>query len=438
MKRLFATILSVVMILSLTACKAGDNSSKDNDSGNNSISDNDSKKPINVDDYLKIKYDTSEPENTTMRDMTSLELVKEMKVGWNLGNALDSFDKLKDDKDNEIVVDESTWGNPRITKELIKAVKEAGFNVIRIPVSWLNHLSDDGKYTIDQNFLDRVHEVVNYVIDEGMYAIINIHHDGADSGDSWLTPAPKDDAEKEEMLKKYRIIWEQIAERFKNYPDYLIFESMNEFHKGYAPPTESYLELTNEINQLFVNIVRASGGNNAERHLLMPGYNTNIEYTIKGFEMPKDTIENRIIVSVHNYDPYLTALEGQYSQWGKYATDTAKVDTWGQEDYIADIYKQLKEAYIDKGIPVILGEFGATAGVEEPYRTYYTEYVVQQAVKNGVLPILWDNGSTTASSKESFGFFDRYNAKVAKTELIDAIMEAASGKDYEVVLRDFN
>lgn len=419
------------MVVSLSACKSdNDTSSKQETSsnGDSSIDNSEPAPPISVDDFLNIQYDTSEPENQEMRDMKAFDLVKEMKIGWNLGNSLDAVSQGVDG--------ETAWGNPKVTKELIQAVKAEGFNVIRIPVTWTNYIGEGPDYEIDQKRMDRVHEVVNYVIDEGMYAIINVHHDGQDSSTSWLTPAVKDDAHKAEMLAKYQKVWEQIAERFKNYPDYLVFESMNEFHKGYNNPLKSYTELTNEINQLFVDIVRNSGGNNDKRHLLLPGYNTNIDHTISGFVMPKDTIENRIIVSVHNYDPWLTALEGKFPQWGKFATDKTQVDTWGQEDYIVELYEKLKTAYTDKGIPVILGEFGASYGLKEPYRTYYTEFIVQQAAKNDVLPILWDNGSLGMSSKETFGFFDRYNATPVNPVFFQALREATSGKDYEVVLRE--
>lgn len=392
-KRIFSTLLALVLCVStLSACGEMD---KDKDK------DKDDKAKVGV-----------------MRETTSFELAKEMKIGWNLGNTFDS-----------VGPSETSWGNPVVTKEFVESVKAAGFNTIRIPVTWIDHTGAAPDYALDKVWLDRVQEVVDYAMDSGLYAIINIHHDGMDSGTSWLTPAPDDE---EAMFNRYGKIWEQLSARFKDYSDYLIFESMNEFHKGYSSPLPEYNRITNDLNQKFVDIVRASGGNNAKRHLLIPGYNTNIKETVNGMIMPTDTIENRLIVSVHFYDPYTFSLLAETKQWGKDATES--VDSWGQEDFVDQSFALLKTTYTDKNIPVIIGEFGATGGVDANFRVYYDEYVIKAAHDIGAVCIFWDNGFD-GKANECFGLFNRSTGAILYPDLFDAAMRAVSGEDYTVELK---
>lgn len=429
-------VICIIATILLTACGGGTESSSSSSSSTSSSSvssssseessvsensaENSESNESSEETTSESEQESSESktENSETQSSSAIEFVKDMKVGWNLGNSLDS-----------VGTDETAWGNPKVTENLIKSVKDAGFNTVRIPVTYLNHTGDAPEYKIEEAWLDRVGEVVNYVLDNDMYAIINIHHDGMDSGDAWLTPAPEDE---NAMLDKYEKMWTQIADYFKDYSDKLIFEGMNELHKGYGTPEESYYEITNKLNQKFVDIVRASGGNNTERYLSVPGYNANIEYTVNKLVLPKDTTENHLIVTTHFYDPYTFALEATTKQWGKFATET--VDDWGQEDWTEKAFDMLKEKFVDNGIPVLVSEFGCTGGISDEYRAYYDEYVVKTAHQRGLTCILWDNGAD-GDGAEIFGHFDRNTGAVTHQKVIDGIMRGAeTAGDYEVTL----
>ena len=188
----------------------------------------------------------------------------------------------------------------------------------------------------------------------GSTAIINLHHDGADGfkGVGWLSLKDGDGKTTDENNAKVRAqfvaVWTQIAKYFANHGEELIFESMNEIHDGYGNPDPRHYAIINELNQQFVNVVRGSGGNNMKRHLLVPGYNTNIDQTIEGFKLPTDPAKNRLSLSVHFYDPYLFTLEGKTNTWG---TASPGKDDWGQEDFVVKQFDKLKTRYIEKGVP---------------------------------------------------------------------------------------
>ncbi len=356
---------------------------------------------------------------------TAMEFSKELKIGWNLGNTLDSIINNGAYVSGDAgLAAETAWSCPKATEGLIKAVKDAGFNTIRVPVTWTNHTDPNNDYKIDEVWMDRVEEVVQYCTKNGLYVILNIHHDGNDNpagSKSWLTPEPADETAKAEMKLRYQKVWEQIATRFKDYSNLVLFSSMNEFHHGYGNPTTAYTNLQNELHQMFVNTVRATGGNNAQRYLIVPGYNTNIDQTISGLKLPTDSVENHLMVEVHYYDPYQFATDGnETDQWGaKYGGATA-ADGWGQEDYLIDQLKKMKTAFVDKGIPVIVGEFGAPAkrnSANEKYRTYYLQYVVKYAVEYGFVPIYWDNGT-------SYKLFDRGTYAVVYPDIVNGMMAA--------------
>ncbi len=354
---------------------------------------------------------------------TSAALMKTLKLGWNLGNACDAPES------------ETAWGNPTVTPELLQAVAKAGFQLVRIPVTWTKHMGGGPDFTIDPNWLARVGEIVGYAHSAGLYSIINVHHDGADGFKEveWITLNDADGKTTEENNKVVRArfvtVWTQIAKYFSAYGEELLFESMNEIHDGYGNPNPLHLEFVNDLNQNFVNVVRASGGNNDKRHLVVPGYNTNIDHTIKGFKLPNDPAKNRLILSVHYYDPYLFALQAQNNVWGKNAE--GKKDNWGQEDFVDTQFNKVKQTYVDQGIPVIIGEYGATnqAGFED-YRRYYMEYVTKAAVDRGLVPIYWDNGSKN-SGGESFGLFDRSSGSVLHPAILEAMVRAAT-KTYAI------
>ena len=348
---------------------------------------------------------------------SSAQLLAALGLGWNLGNSLDVPDG------------ETAWGNPKASPELLSTVAKAGFGVVRIPVTWSKHTGPAPNYVIEPSWLRRVDEVVGYAHSAGLYSIINVHHDGADGfkGVQWLAlkdPAGNTTNENNAAVKaRFVAVWTQIAKHFSGSGEELLFESMNEVHDGYGTPDPRHYVFINELNQEFVNLVRASGGNNAQRDLVVAGYNTNIDHTVEGFKLPSDSIANRLILSVHYYDPYLFALQGKVHTWGSASPGR---DDWGQEDFVVKKFEQLKSTFIDQGVPVLIGEYGATsqAGFED-YRRYYLEYVTKAAKDRGILAIYWDNGGT-GSGGETFGLFDRHANSVLRPEIIAALRRAVT------------
>lgn len=386
-----------------------------------------------------VSEETAAPEEEAASDWTELDstqITEEMGLGWNLGNQF------------EAVVngtpEETAWGNPVVTEDLIKTVKEQGFSGVRIPVTYLSKIGDAPDYTIDAAWLDRVAEVVDYVIDNDMYAIINMHGDGYYTIDgAWLLCA-EDDAAQEEIKAKYEAAWTQIADRFKDYDEHLIFESMNEeFNNDYGKPDAAAYANINAYNQIFVDAVRGTGSNNEKRWLLIPGWNTNIEYTAGnyGFVIPEDKLctadGNRLMISVHFYDPYNFTLDGNAGsatiQWGQYATE--KYDSWGQEDYVDTMMKKLNDTFVSQGYPVIIGEFGTInkTNLDEnnaAYRRYWSEYVVKASKSNGIIPVYWDNGW---NGDGGLAVIDRTTLSVTQPEIIEGMVRAiTSDSDYEI------
>lgn len=354
-----------------------------------------------------------------MRNITSQQLVEDMTFGWNLGNTLDvcQADRDGDGKINEHVeagekVDETLWGNPKATKELFTSLKKNGVNAVRIPVTWRAHMDSNGN--IDREWMDRVQQVVDYAYSQGMYVIINVHHDGG--GDpkfgAWIIEESQKDYNT--FLKKYKNVWKQIAERFKNYSDYLIFESMNEvgFDTLYNKNKADAYNLINKINQDFVDIIRATGGNNAKRHLLIAGYYTDIERTCDSlYKMPDDKAE-RCILSVHYYTPW------------DFCTCDIK-HTWGTNSEVRQmetLIGKMKKNFVDKGIPVIIGEYAAS-GSDLSSCIFFIEKLNKLCSDYGIATFIWDSGSQV----------NRKTYKWRTPQYLEALKRATSGKDYEVV-----
>lgn len=341
--------------------------------------------------------------------------VAEMKIGWNLGNSLDAVGPNRSDSEVE-----TAWGNPKITPALIQAVSKAGFGAIRIPVTWIDRFGSAPEYTIRETFLSRVEEVVNDVLDQNLYAIINLHHDGGKGvNGQWI----RLDANPSALQSQFQKIWMQIADKFKGHSHRLIFESMNEIQGTSSTPTQANFDVINALNASFVETVRRSGGNNPSRCLLVPGYNTNIDHTVKGFIAPPDSSAGRLILSVHYYDPWNFAGAGSSHAWG---TGNPGVDNWGQEEWVQKQMTKLKTTYIDNGIPVIMGEYGAVnqAGFES-YRRYYMEYVTKAAFDVGIVPFYWDNGSTR-SGDDAFGLFNRTSNTILYPTILEAMIRAVN------------
>lgn len=354
-----------------------------------------------------------------MRNITSQQLVEDMTFGWNLGNTLDvcQADRDGDGKVNEHVeagekVDETLWGNPKATKELFTSLKKNGVNAVRIPVTWRDHMDSNGN--IDREWMDRVQQVVDYAYSQGMYVIINVHHDGG--GDpkfgAWIIEESQKNYNT--FLRKYKNVWKQIAERFKNYSDYLIFESMNEvgFDTLYNKNKADAYNLINKINQDFVDIIRATGGNNAKRHLLIAGYYTDIERTCDSlYKMPDDKA-GRCILSVHYYTPW------------DFCTCDIK-HTWGTKSEVRQmetLIGKMKKNFVDKGIPVIIGEYAAS-GSDLSSCIFFIEKLNKLCSDYGIATFIWDNGRQV----------NRKTYKWRTPQYLEALKRATSGKDYEVV-----
>ncbi len=323
-----------------------------------------------------------------MRDISTMQLVREMGIGINLGNTMESCgDWIAQWSDGTVTSYETAWGSPVITEEIIRGYAAEGFGVLRIPVGWSNLMGEN--YTISKDYIDRVRQIVDWTIEADMYAIINIHYDGG-----WVNEFPE---KKNECMKRFTRFWQQISESFKNYGDRLMFEAQNEelgwssLYDEWNPAKndrETSYALVNEINQKFVDIVRASDGNNPKRHLLISGYNTDIKKTCDPlFKMPYDPA-NRCAVSVHYYIPALFCILEEDADWGKMQP------YWGSEDDYNELYgfmDMMKENFIDKGIPVIIGEYGCPQKNKDPDSVVrFITSVCQAAYDRQMCPVLWD------------------------------------------------
>lgn len=358
-----------------------------------------------------IPFSTTAEEKGEMRNITTMELVKEMGIGINLGNTLESCGDWIADVDKQwgdgiltVPEYETAWGSPIITKEMIQGMADEGFGVVRVPVAWSNMMGEN--YDISDEYDQRVHEIVDWVIEADMYCIINIHWDNG-----WVNTFPDN---KDECMKRYESMWTQISDSFKDYGDYLMFESQNEElgwdsvwnpWGGTEGKAESYA-LVNEINQKFVDVVRKSGGNNPERHLLISGYNTGIDRTCDPlFKMPDDP-SNRMAISVHYYTPSTFAILEEDADWGK------AIPTWGTDADYNELNSQMdmmKTGYIDKGIPVIIGEYGCPTKNKEPESVRrYLSSVCKAAYERHMCPVLWSTPG---------GHYNRDTCKMEDQEL---------------------
>ncbi len=351
----------------------------------------------------------------------AIAFVHNMKIGWNLGN---TFDAVSDTNLADELNYESSWSGIKTTEEMIVAIKEAGFQSIRIPVSWHNHVSGND-FRISEVWLNRVQEVVDYAVNHDMYVILNTHHDVSKD---FYYPSK----EYLESSKKYiRAIWTQVSERFSSYGDKLIFEGMNEPRltgTNYEwwldlskPECKEAVECVNQLNQEFVDTVRNSGGENSSRYLLIPGYVASYQYAvINDFVLPKDNIHDRLIVSVHAYLPYDFALKspkesGSIKEWNSNIPGcTKEIDT-----FLNNLY----DKFIKNGVPVIIGEFGARDKENNlESRMEYATYYVGAARANGITCFWWDNHAFRGDG-ENFGLFDRKTCTIKFPEILQGLMK---------------
>lgn len=356
--------------------------------------------------------ETAAPEETPETQTVELtgpaaELLDQIVIGWNLGNTLDA-NGASGSGAKEGLESETSWGNPKTTQELIDLVRDSGFNAVRVPVTWYNHMDENNR--IDDQWMDRVQEVVDYVIDDGMYCILNVHHDTGTDG--WLRAS---DTNLEENKAKYAAIWEQISARFADYDEHLLFESFNEIlndNNEWVNPDQRAVEVTNELNQLFVDTVRPSGGNNGTRVLVVNTYcaGANSQVT-KDFVLPTDTVENSLIVEAHVYQPFNFTAE-------EYPTAV----TWNGtsiDSYLGNMYT----SFTQKGIPVLIGEFGCVDKDNIDQRISWAKYYLSVCEKYGFKCFWWDNGS-------AYKLINRRVNQVAQKNLLGVLVAAAKGEEY--------
>lgn len=389
-------------------------------------------------------------EEAGFQDLNQQEIVEAMGAGWNLGNQLEA-------NSNGTPV-EDAWTGVKVTERMIRTVKTSGFKSIRIPVSYLSKIGAAPGYTIDETWLSRVQEVVDWAIKYKLYVIMNIHGDGYSTvTGGWILPGASD---QDAIKAKYEAVWKQLAERFKDYDHHLIFESMNEIGANIVEKNgvtkdeirDAYQNI-NAYNQIFVDTVRQTGGNNDKRWLLIPGMNTNIDYTTGdyGFQIPEDSHrsaqipegQKRLMISVHYYAPWAFCGQEDYkiTQWGAEGAISKKVG-YGQEDDLAKQFGKLKDSFTSKGYPVVIGEYGSIdktvkkdsglkkEGEPDPdnnkFRAAYTAALCSTSLQTGCIPVYWDNGW---NGDFGFGIFDRKTYKVTQPGILEAIMSCYDKKE---------
>lgn len=332
---------------------------------------------------------------TEMRNITAMELVADMKSGINLGNTLDAE------------TDEETgWGNPLTTKAMIDAIAARGFKTLRLPVTWRFHMGAAPDYLIESAWLDRVEEIANYAFSNDMYVIINIHHD-----DPWIIPTYAKASEVSDRLKK---VWTQVANRFETYGDYLIFETLNEPRHEDTPEewsggTAEGRDVVNQYNKACVDAIRATGGNNPNRFLMVAPYAASTGFTVLN-ELVIPNNDDKIIVSLHSYFPYPFALGGTDPDWGT-ADDKAQMDAE---------FDKIHDKFIANGKAVIMGEWSSSTDNIYADRIAHAEYYSKGCADRMIMPLLWDVGN----SANNAGVFDRENLTWTYPEIADVIIDA--------------
>ena len=336
-----------------------------------------------------------------MRKISSKELLTEMGAGITLG---DSFTANGLDVDKSVEEYETYFNNPTVTEELIEAYADCGFSAVRIPISWTDHIDEKG--VVDELWLDRIEEVVNYVLDNGMYCIINSQND-----QSWLTTSDEDF---NKTKSKFSKMWTSISNRFKAYNDRLLFEGVSEILKAdndKSEPSESDIKNVNSINQAFVKAVRATGKNNAKRNLIVSTYGAFVSSAaLDGFEVPKDAVKDKLIAKVNIYVP------------SSFCFDQSQKHIWGSDEdkaYLDSVFAVVNWRFSELDIPCIVGEFGAVDKGNVSARAAYAKYVVSTAY-NYYMVCFWnDNGG-------NMKLFDRKKAEITNKKIVDCIIDSAN------------
>jgi endoglucanase len=352
------------------------------------------------------------PPDSRGMELSAMELADQLTLGVNISNSLEAPDG------------ETSWGNPLISREYVELIKASGFNLVRLPVAWHSH-ADPETAQIDPAWLDRVEEVVELCLEQNLFVIMNIHWDGG-----WLernvTPDKSD-----EVAARQRAYWQQIATRFRDVDQRLMFASANE------PAVENAedMNILYRYHQAFIDAVRSTGGRNAWRNLVVQGPTTDIEKTNQFWrDMPADTVLGRLMMEVHYYTPYQFTIMETDEEWGKVfyywgerfhsPDDTERNATWGEEDEMDRLFGLMNEQFIQNDVPVILGEFGARRrdglkgeALERHLlsRAHYMRTVTATALKHGLVPVAWDPDGKR-------GLFDRRAAKIFDTQTHQALL----------------
>ncbi len=344
---------------------------------------------------------------------TSFELLEHLRIGYNLGNTLDSnptgsyWDPVgKTPKEWE-----QSWGQPETTQEIIDTLALKGFNVIRVPVTWAPHMDADGN--VDTAWMDRVEEVVNYVLNAGCYCILNVQHDTGSDASAWVVA---DMSKYATVSPRFKSLWTQIANRFKNYNEKLVFEAFNEILTSNAewgdPADVTAYEAVNKLEQDFVDAVRATGGNNEYRNLIVNPYSAgNTDAKLAGVQIPDDMHPNHIMASVHTYDPYWFCNDSSNPDEQNYYIN---IFDEAQQQVIADIVSRVTKRYDDLGVPVLFGEFGAIGTHPDmSERVKYAKYALQQFRSHGTTGLWW------------MGLLNRRRLRWYEADIVNALMETA-------------
>lgn len=367
-------------------------------------------------------------EQSSDMSSTAKELAAKMFAGVNIGNTM------------EPPTGEGSWGAAKVNPQYIAGLKALGFNAVRVPCAWDSHVSDPATNTIDPAWLDRVDEVVSYIVNEGMYAIVNIHWDGG-----WLEESCVNGYD-EAVDKKQRDYWTQIASKLNHYDEHLLFAGMNEpdqQDQGNAGKEQSVKAIM-AYQQTFVDAVRATGGNNAKRCLIHQTPFTNIDKGVEGlYSLPTDQVADRSLVEVHFYDPSDFTLMSKDGEWGagstvklywgaaNHVSGSDRNCTWGEESYVDAQFKKMQDAYVSKGVPVIVGEYSSAIRSASAFSSFdeaawkasraaWNEYITKSAKTHGCVPFYWETG----------GDINRSNGTAFNSYAIDAIMAGAQAGNY--------
>ena len=345
-------------------------------------------------EITKIEREQEEEEETEevvgiIRDISASALVADMEPGWNFGNSFDVRDN-----------DKTVWGNPLPTTGVVDAVYNRGFRTLRLPVTWGYNMGDAPNFEIEKNYFARIESIIDYALDKGMYVIINIHHD-----DKWIIPTEAQATSTKDQLDK---VWTQIANNFKNYSDYLIFELLNEpRHKDtpeeWSGGTAEGRKVLNEYYGTILNAIRETGGNNELRKVMIAPYAASVvQKTWDDFVIPNN--DSNVIISLHAYVPFKFALDASDPDWG---SDTDKAD-------IDALMDRIEANFMSKGLPVVMGEWGSIGLLaNKSERLKHAEYFAEACINKGIVPVVWDDGG-------DFGLLNRRNFVWDFPDLADA------------------